>query len=217
MGAIDRMIEEQHLLTHPFYQRWQRGKVSMEVLRGYAAQYYAYESALPSFLEAAMAHLPDGPVRQALADNLADEAGGEKPHPELWLRFAESLGLSRDEVTSADRLPRTSNLVHTYESLCAHGPDEALGALYAYEAQFSQVAATKGAGLREFYGITSPEALEFFDVHATVDDGHAAGIATGLTDNELAREAAALAMDAWWGMLDSFEAACVREEPPHLT
>ncbi|GAC1369088.1 MAG: TenA family transcriptional regulator [Actinomycetota bacterium] len=215
MGAIDRMIEEQHLLTHAFYQRWQKGKVSMEVLRSYATQYYAYESALPSFLEAAMSHQPDGPVRQALASNLADEVGGDKPHPELWLRFAESLGLTRQEVTQAELLPRTSNLVHTYESLCAHGPEEALGALYAYEAQFAQVAATKAAGLRQFYGITAPEALEFFDVHATVDDGHAEGIASGLNDGELAREAAALAIDAWWGMLDSFELASIREESLH--
>ena len=84
MGAIDRMIEEQHLLMHPFYLRWQKGKVSMEVLRSYAVQYYAYESALPKFLEQAMAHLPDGPALESLKDNLADEAGGAVTHPELW-------------------------------------------------------------------------------------------------------------------------------------
>lgn len=206
MGAIDRMIEEQHLLMHPFYQRWQRGKVSMDVLRTYAAQYYAYESALPSFLERAMEHFPEGPVRASLADNLADEAGGENPHPELWLRFAEALGLSREEVTGAELLPRTANLVHTYESLCEIGAEEALAALYAYEAQFPAVAATKADGLRRFYGVTAPQALEFFDLHSTLDHEHAAGIRTGLTDSELAREAAALALDAWWGMLDTFEA-----------
>jgi pyrroloquinoline-quinone synthase len=205
VGAIDRMMEEQSLLTHPFYVRWQKGKVNIEVLRSYAIQYYAYESALPSFLERAMAHFPDGTVRASLADNLADEAGGPNAHPELWLRFAEALGLSREEVVGADLLPRTANLVYTYESLCDMGGEEALAALYAYEAQFPAVAATKADGLRRFYGVTSPSALEFFDLHATLDHEHAAGIRSGLSDSEPAREAAALALDAWWGMLDSFE------------
>lgn len=207
MGPIDRMMEERHLLTHPFYRRWQKGTVSLEVLRSYAAQYYAYESALPSFLTAAMAHFDDGPVRACLADNLADEAGGPEPHPELWLRFAEGLGLAREEVTAAELLPRTTNLVETYRSLCERGGEEALAALYAYEAQFPAVAATKAEGLRSFYGITDPRALEFFDLHSTLDVEHAEGIRSGLVDSQPAREAAALALDAWWGMLDSFEAA----------
>ncbi|HEU5004281.1 MAG TPA: iron-containing redox enzyme family protein [Actinomycetota bacterium] len=204
--GIDRMIDEQHLLTHPFYQRWQKGKVSLDVLRSYAVQYYAYESALPSFLQKAMAHFPDGPVKASLADNLQDEAGGAHPHPELWLRFAESLGLRREDVEGAELMPRTANLVYTYESLCDRGAEEALAALYAYEAQFPAVAASKGEGLRRFYGITDPAALEFFDVHSTLDHEHAASLRSGLVESEQAREAAALALDAWWGMLDSFEA-----------
>jgi pyrroloquinoline-quinone synthase len=209
VGSIDRMIEEQHLLMHPFYQRWQKGKVTPEVLRSYAIQYYAYESALPSFLEKAMAHLPAGPALESLKDNLADEAGGPVPHPELWLRFAGALGVSREEVAETPLLPRTTNLVYTYESLCDRGADEALAALYAYESQFPSVAASKADGLRRFYGVTSPEALEFFDLHATLDHEHAAGIRNGLVDSEPAREAAALALDAWWGMLDTFEAMLV--------
>jgi len=206
VGAIDRMIEEQHLLMHPFYTRWQRGKVPLEVLQSYAVQYYAYESALPGFLEQAMAHLDEGPALESLRDNLADEAGGPVTHPELWLRFAEALGVPRSEVQGAELLPRTANLVHTYASLCDRGAEEALAALYAYEAQFPSVAATKAEGLRRFYGVTSPEALEFFDLHSTLDHEHAAGLRVGLVDSEPARESAALALDAWWGMLDSFEA-----------
>jgi pyrroloquinoline-quinone synthase len=106
-------------------------------------------------------------------------------------------------------LPGTANLVYTYESLCDRGSDEALAALYAYESQFPSVAATKAEGLRRFYGITSPDALEFFDLHSTLDHEHAAGLRTGLVDSEQARESAALALDAWWGMLDTFEAMLV--------
>lgn len=213
MGPIDRMMEERNLLTHPFYRRWQRGEVSHEVLREYAVQYYAYESALPSFLESAMDHFPEGPVRDSLADNLADESGGPEPHPELWLRFAECLGIDRAEVTGAELLPRTANLVETYRSLCALGGEQALAALYAYEAQFPAIAATKAEGLRSFYGVTDDRSLAFFDLHSTLDVEHAEGIRSGLVDSQRAREAAALALDAWWGMLDSFEAASVATHP----
>lgn len=204
--TIDTMIDERHLLNHPFYRRWQMGKVQPEVLKEYAKQYYAYESALPSFLEKALVHLEDGPAKEALEENLADESGQPEPHPELWLRFAEAIGVSREEVQEAEMLPRTSNLVSTYNSLCEHGADEALGALYAYESQFSAIAKTKGDGLREFYGVAEPEALKFFDLHSTLDEEHAASIRMGMTDSALTRESVHLALEAWWGMLDQFEA-----------
>lgn len=206
LGKIERLVEDRHLLTHPFYRRWQAGKVPFDVLREYARQYYAYESALPSFLEGAMAHVPDGPARQALAENLADESGRPEPHPELWIRFAEALGLSREEVTRAEPLPRTANLVQTYATLCGKGAEEGLAALFAYEAQFAAVAAAKAEGLRRLYGVADARALAFFDLHAAVDDGHAESIRLGLVESERALEAAHLAVEAWWGMLDQFEA-----------
>lgn len=200
------MIQERHLLTHPFYRRWQMGKVAHSVLREYSKQYYAYESALPSFLEKALTHLDEGPAKDAIAENLVDEAGQPEPHPELWLRFAEALGVSREEVQGAEMWPRTSNLVSTYHSLCEHGADEALGALYAYESQFAAIAKTKGQGLRDFYGVTDDRSLEFFDLHSTLDEEHAASIRSGMTDSPLTRESVHLALEAWWGMLDQFEA-----------
>lgn len=210
MGTIDRIIEERHLLKHPFYQRWQKGKVTPEVLREYTKQYYAYESQLPQFLTSALTHLDEGPARKAVEENLADESGQPEPHPALWIQFAEALGLTAEEVKQAEPLPRTANLVGTYQRLCDRGADEALGALYAYESQFSSIAQTKAEGLREFYGVTDEAALKFFDLHSTLDDDHAAALRTGLTENELARESVQLAVDAWWGMLDQFEAMSAR-------
>ena len=39
---VDRLIEERSLLKHPFYQGWQRGDLSLDTLRSYAAQYYQH-------------------------------------------------------------------------------------------------------------------------------------------------------------------------------
>jgi pyrroloquinoline-quinone synthase len=205
LESIERIVEDRHLLNHPFYRRWQEGKVSLETLRSYARQYYAYESRLPHFLENALAHLEEGPARRAIEENLADEWGKPEPHPDLWVRFAEALGVRADEVRSAQPLPRTAELVDAYEDLSKRGADEALGALYAYESQFSAIAQAKAEGLRRFYGVTDARALEFFDLHSVLDEEHASAIRSGLTDGEVSRTAAARAADAWWGMLDQFE------------
>lgn len=211
--GIDTIIKERHLLTHPFYQRWQKGKVPMEVLQEYARQYYHYEAALPSFLSCALDTLPDGPARESVSQVLADESSHPRPHTELWMDFASGLGLSSEEVKESLPSPRTINLIETYRSLCNRGSEEALGALYAYESQFPEVAKTKGEGLRRFYDVTDASALEFFDLHSTMDVHHAESIRSGFNDSELSRESAHLALDAWWTMLDQFEHLCVQASP----
>lgn len=203
--GINTIIKERHLLRHPFYQRWQKGKVPMTVLQEYAKQYYHYESALPSFLESALTHLEDGPAREAVALVLEEELSHPRPHSELWLDFAEGLGVSKEEVRSTAPSPRTTNLVETYRSLCARGAEESLGALYAYEAQFPEVAQAKAEGLRQHYEVTDESALAFFELHSTLDIEHAKAIRSGFNDSEYSRESARLAIDAWWGMLDQFE------------
>ena len=201
---IDDMIAKRHLTTHPFYKKWQSGEVSLETLRDYAKQYYAYEAALPRFLRNSLEHLDGGPARRAVEENILDETGNPKPHSDLWMQFAEALGLSRKEVRSAATTPATARLVDTYETLSKQGSAESLGALYAYESQFAEVAKTKADGLRTFYGINDPQALEFFDWHSENDDEHGDALKTGLDDGPANRAAVEEALDAWWGMLDQF-------------
>ena len=203
--GIDTIIKERHLLNHPFYQRWQKGKVTVEVLREYAKQYYHYESALPSFLGSALEHIEEGPAKDAVQQVMTEETSHPRAHAELWMEFANGLGVSKDEVLASKPTPRTINLVETYTSLCKRGQDEALGALYAYEAQFPEVAKAKADGLRSHYEISEDSTLAFFDLHSTLDVEHAKAIKTGLNDSDYSRESAHLALDAWWGMLDQFE------------
>ncbi|MGH2773265.1 MAG: iron-containing redox enzyme family protein [Actinomycetota bacterium] len=200
---IETIIKERHLLNHPFYEKWQRGKISMDTLQDYSRQYFHYERALPAFLSSALEHLPEGPAKVAVGKVLEDETSHPEPHTDLWLKFASALGAG--DALTANPWPRTTNLVETYHSLCAHGSEEALGALYAYESQIPAVAQAKADGLRKFYAVPEGEGLKFFDLHATMDVGHAAAIRTGFSDSELARESAHLALDAWWDMLDQFD------------
>ena len=43
----DALIDERHLLTHPFYTRWVVDDLPMEGIRDYGPRYYAFEWIMP--------------------------------------------------------------------------------------------------------------------------------------------------------------------------
>ena len=98
IDRIDALIRDRHLLTHPFYTRWREGTLPVEAIQEYTRQYYAFESAFPRYLSAIHSRTDDAAVRQSILDNLWDEEHGEVNHAEMWLRFAEGMGVDRDDV-----------------------------------------------------------------------------------------------------------------------
>lgn len=207
-GEIDRLIEERSLLKHPFYQAWQRGELTLDDLRAYAGQYYHHVLAFPQYVSAAHASCPDQRDRQELLENLIEEERGEENHPELWLRFGDALGLSRDGIVQDELLPETSHLIETYRDVTKHGSfAQAATALYCYESQVPEIAKQKIAGLKKFYGIDDERGLQFFAVHIDADEWHAQvgrGFVERYGEQEPAavRETARRCLDALWGFLD---------------
>jgi pyrroloquinoline-quinone synthase len=203
--TLNAMIEERSLLKHPFYQTWSAGGLTLERLRNYAAQYYRHVEAFPRYLSALHSRCEDLETRQALLDNLIDEERGAENHPELWLRFAEGLGASRQDVLAAAPSTSTRQLVETFDRLARHGSVQSgLAALYVYEAQIPSVAATKIDGLKQFYGICDERSLRFFTVHQQADIYHADTTARLLEHHgdAAALEGADAALNALWTMLD---------------
>jgi pyrroloquinoline-quinone synthase len=175
IDEIDAQIARRHLLTHPFYQSWTRGDLDRDALRDYARQYYHHVAAFPTYLSALHSHTESANARRHILANLIDEEAGSPNHPELWLRFAEGLGLTAEEVQQAELWPETQNLIGTFRAACRDcATPDGLAALYAYESQIPAVAESKIEGLRRFYGIDSPDALSYFEVHVEADRVHAA-------------------------------------------
>lgn len=211
MDSLDARIASKHLLDHPFYQRWSAGTLSREELAEYARQYWHYALAFPTFVSGIHAHTDDLAVRQMLLENLIEEERGAENHPELWLRFCESLGLTRDEVVSCTANPATRHLIDSMRSLAREGAlHEGLAALYAYESQVPAVAKAKIAGLKQFYGLEAPA---FFSVHEEADVHHSATareLLGRLCDEDgkvaQAEHATSRVLDALYGFLDSVTA-----------
>ena len=171
--SLCEAVMEYSMLKHPFYVAWTEGKLSKEVLGEYAKQYYAHVRAFPTYVSAVHSQCEEVSIRQELLENLIEEERGDENHPELWLRFAEGLGVSRDEVRNAKLLPSTEASVARLKSLTrSEDYREGLAALYAYESQIPEVARTKREGLKSFYEIDDERAVSFFRVHEGIDVLH---------------------------------------------
>ena len=210
LSELDQIVAAKRLLDHPFYQAWNRGELTLDELRDYAGQYYAFEAAFPRFLSSIHARCEDSSVRQTLLTNLWDEEYGADNHLALWLRFVEGLGLSAEEVRSAAVRPSTTDLIETYAGICANGSvAEGVAALYAYESQASEVARQKILGLKANYGIEDERTISFFSAHIDADAAHSAAEASAIerlvesdADWDKVRKATTYARDALYGFLD---------------
>src|ERR1700704_5844056 len=102
-------VMEYSMLKHPFYIAWTEGKLSKFVLGEYVKQYYAHVRAFPTYVSAVHSRCEDLSIRQQLLENLIEEERGDENHPELWLRFAEGLGVARGNVAGAELLASTKD------------------------------------------------------------------------------------------------------------
>ncbi len=203
--AIADALDGRRLLDHPFYRRWEAGTLSAAELAAYAEQYRHVEQALPEVLAATADRLPEGPARDLVLANLADEQGVPEPHRDLFESFAEAVGAR----PSAPATAATAALVDLQRGATAD-PVAALSVIAAYEVQAGAIAVSKSAGLSEHYGLDTA-GTRFWDVHAAMEADHATWSLDALAllcrdADEVAGHAAAGAA-AWWGFLDDREAA----------
>ena len=209
LRALDDLIRERSILQHPFYRAWQGGELTSDQLATYSRVYYPHVAAFPRYLKNAINCTSDSVIRSTLEQNLEDELTNPAPHPELWLDFAAATGQEGQAVKRAEPVPKTADSIATFDRLTNRDIASGLTALYAYESQQPEVAAEKLRGLRDCYGIHSPQALSYFAVHATADMEHRAAerfaIARCLdsgTSPGTIMDAAEEALDAYWNLLD---------------
>lgn len=190
------LINAKHLLKHPFYQEWEKGTLSRDVMQKYAEQYYHLEKNFPLFLSGAHAHCEDLMTRRVITDNLYDEEHGDANHLELWLQFCEALGTTREHVEQTSRLPETESVIQHFIKESRRSPLAGIAALAAYEEQIPEISQRKIHSLRIHYGITDEPSVAFFHVHGMLDRRHA---------------------DAWWQIIEQSASSRVRQDDIRTT
>jgi len=163
---IDQIIEERSLLGHPFYQTWSEGKLTRDALAGYAKEYFQLVKAVPKFMNPLLENAP-----QSMYDELDYNQTEETNHINLWIKFANELGISYNELTNYAGTEKTNKSVATLHSLMTSF-ENGSAAMYAFEKEIPKISQIKLDGLAEFYGITSEDATEYFREHTEADIRH---------------------------------------------
>ena len=165
-------------INHPFCVKLFRGEWGLKQLQAWAKQDYhakvqtlrndAYIVATAPTLEELQEQL-----KVLLSESGEDLAGGRYPsHPELWLRFCEGLGLTREEVVRSEPSPLMQVVLDAerYKSMKQNVGDLPAN-LRVGEKINALVHPVWAEALRDKYHIR-PEALEFFAAHGEADQDH---------------------------------------------
>ena len=172
---LNKKLDRYHLLTHPFYQVfWNEGKLTREIIKDYAEQYYQHVKAFPRYISATHSICDDIEKRKILLENLNDEENANGDHPKLWKNFAGAMGADKEKIDEIEPDCFTKDMIDNFFSQARSSYAEGLASLYTYERQIPEIAETKIQGLKKFYGVNSQEGLEFFEAHKSADVVHRA-------------------------------------------
>jgi pyrroloquinoline-quinone synthase len=161
---LEAVRKRWNVLEHPFYTRWSAGELTREELATYSGEYRHAVVALADGLAGASSRASDPAVREQLQEHAAEEAA----HVELWDRFAECVG------GDLDREPRPETAACVRAWTAGRDALEALVVAYAIESGQPAISRTKLEGLTRHYGMEEGPATEYFSLHATLDELHAA-------------------------------------------
>jgi len=205
---------------HPLWHEIADGKLSRDQLKRFAVQFFLQVREFPRAVSAMHANCPFAEERMELAENVYEEetgriSGCNQPHPELFIRFGEALGLSRTEMVEGRPLPATRALIDWFElSTKQRSFIEAAAAInLAAEGQVPGAFGPMARRLQEHYGL-SEAAVEFWDVHEMADADHSdvgdhivVRHATDAAMQDRVRDALQHSLDAWWQFFDGIRAA----------
>ena len=208
INEVEKRISKNHLLNHSFYKAWNAGELEVSTIQEYAAQYFKHVSAFPRYLSAIHTNCEKIAIRQELLENLVDEEQGDENHPELWLRFGEGMGKSREAIVQTEAMEETQELVDIFMKLTRDQRTHiGMAALYCYESMVPEIAENKIDGLKKFYGINDENTLKFFTVHLHADKWHREvirNLMSQLCDSSVKQEEALAAIDEALYALNNF-------------
>lgn len=120
-----RALGSAYHIHHPFNLMLNGGGASREQIQGWAANRYYYQISIPIKDAAILSNCPHRSVRRRWIVRILDHDGhdGDEGGIESWLRLAEAVGLSREQVESLeDVLPGVRFAVDAYVNFARRAP-----------------------------------------------------------------------------------------------
>jgi pyrroloquinoline-quinone synthase len=116
-------------IHHPFNRMLNEGRATPEQVRGWVANRFYYQLAIPIKDAAILANCPDREVRRGWVQRILDHDGFELGDVkdaggiEAWLRLAEAVGLAREEVLALGHVaPAMRFAVDAYVNFARRAP-----------------------------------------------------------------------------------------------
>ena len=181
-------------------------------------QFFLQVREFPRAVSALHSNCPFPDERIGLAESLYEEetgriSGCNLPHPELFVRFGEGLGLERREMLEGEPLPETAALIDWFE-LSTKQRSFLEGAAAINLASEGQVPGAFGPfarALEKHYGLNAQQ-VAFWDIHEMADREHSDvgdHIVIRHTTSDEARQSVRLALerslDLWWQFFDGIQ------------
>jgi pyrroloquinoline quinone (PQQ) biosynthesis protein C len=229
LAEMQGLVEAKHSRNHPLFDLIERGALPKEQLRGFVKQFYQlFPKPFPKPIAAMFARCPEDPELERMwMENLMEEAeGGETGtagHKQLYIRFAEALGIPSDELNAARPLPETQALLHWREVLLYQRTW-----LELYAAQGLCLEGTASGrmqrvvkGLVDHYGFQRDgKDIEYWTLHMSVDEEHKKvapyaieKYAISPYEQERVRQAVQTTLDIFWLTFDGIKRAFVDQDP----
>jgi pyrroloquinoline-quinone synthase len=156
-------------IHHPFNVMLNTGKATPEQIRGWVANRYYYQIAIPVKDAAVLANCPDREVRRGWVQRILDhdgfELGGvsDAGGIEAWLRLAEAVGLRREEVEDLRHVvPGVRFAVDAYVNFARKAPWQEAVCSSLTELFAPEIHKQRLATWPEHYAWIDPEGLAYF-------------------------------------------------------
>jgi pyrroloquinoline quinone (PQQ) biosynthesis protein C len=163
-------------IKHPFLKAVCAGTATMDQIRAWAIQDYQFRAAVPRIAMLRYLACTDPEIAQKLWGVVEEETRGMETgtagHNGLAIRFAESVGVTRSQLESAELRPSTAAHLYYVELIIHTLPWFVVMAIQiGAEGTFGPAAAALGNGFIKQYGM-KPDDVRFFTVHSEADEEH---------------------------------------------
>jgi pyrroloquinoline-quinone synthase len=202
---------------HPFHLRMNDGSLSRQQIRGWVANRFYYQESIPRKDAAILSNCPDVEVRRRWIRRIIDHDGTANAEGgiEAWLRLAEAVGLTREEVLDRRHLvPGVRFAVDAYVTFARNQPWVDAVASSLTELFAPDLMAERLAAFERFYPWIDRDGLIYFRnrlEQAPRDSEHALEVVTEYcrSSEEQSRAVSSLSFkcDVLWSMMDAIDRA----------
>jgi len=218
--AFEQRLRERgraYHIHHPLNRMLNEGRATPEQIRGWVANRYCYQVAIPVKDAAILANCPDREVRRGWVRRILDhdgcDIGGLRDEGgiEAWLALARAVGLAREEVIDQRHVvPAVRFAVDAYVDFARRAPWQEAVCASLTELFAPEIHRQRLAGWPEHYPWIDADGLAYFRsrvglARRDVEQGLAVTLAHFTTRAQQARalEVLQFKLDVLWAMNDA--------------